>query len=201
MQYIRVGWVSGSVTQQKNMMLMQYRRSQTKGGSFFFTIVTHERQKILCHDENAALINEAFQRVTLKYPFDIDAFVLLPDHIHCIWTLPRGDNDFSTRWRLIKSYFTKGCRDEYKNVLTLSRSRKNEQAIWQRRFWEHTIRDENDFSRHVDYIHYNPVRHGLPKSPREWPHSSFHQYVKRGIYDFNWGSGEKIEFEEHIGEE
>ncbi|MBI5599842.1 MAG: transposase, partial [Deltaproteobacteria bacterium] len=144
---------------------------------------------------------EAFKRVIAERPFTIDAFVLLPDHIHCIWTLPENDNDFSTRWRLFKSFFTKGCRDELKGPQTDSMLKKGEQAVWQRRFWEHTIRDEDDFIRHTDYIHYNPVKHGLAESPKDWPHTSFHRYVDMGVYDREWGSGREMAFDECVGRE
>jgi len=166
---------------------MNYRRSKATGATFFFTVVTHLRRKILRPAENMNLLRQAFQSVNEKYPFQMDAFVVLPDHVHCIWTLPEGDNDFSTRWRLIKSYFTKRCRSE--------------EAIWQKRFWEHQIRDDEDFARHVEYIHYNPVRHGYVESPLEWPHSSFHAFVGRGIYHPSWGAGEKMEFDARVGSE
>ncbi|MBI5643291.1 MAG: transposase [Deltaproteobacteria bacterium] len=180
---------------------MQYRRSKAKGATFFFTVVTHGRKKILCRKANVLLIKEAFKRVMTQRPFMMDAFVLLPYHIHCIWTLPENDNDFSTRWRLFKTCFTKGCHNKYKNPQTASRVKSGEQAVWQRRFWEHTIVNEDDFIRHVDYIHYNPVKHGLVKSPKEWPYSSFHRYVKDGLYAIDWSAESEIEFEGNIGHE
>lgn len=109
----------------------------------------------------AIALREAFHTVKQRHPFNIDAIVVLPDHLHCIWTLPNGDADFSTHWRLIKTYFSRHCLAHYKRKQSSSRQTKKEQAIWQRRFWEHQIRDEKDFSRHVDYIHYNPVSHQL----------------------------------------
>ena len=117
----------------------------------------------------------------------MDAFVILPEHIHCVWTLPGGDNDFSTRWRLVKSFFTKRCEAG--------------KEIWQKRFWEHQIRDDVDFARHVEYIHYNPVKHGHVASPFEWEHSSFREFVRKGIYHPDWGAGERIEFDIGIGNE
>jgi putative transposase len=95
--------------------------------------------------------------------------------------LPNGDSDFSTRWRLIKSYFSCNCEQEYHQKVSLSRQSKKEQSIWQRRFWEHQIRDEEDFANHLEYIHYNPVKHGLLKAPKDWEDSSFHHYVAAGI--------------------
>lgn len=179
---------------------MQYRRARTKGATFFFTVVTHQRKRILCHEANIRLIKEALQHVINQHPFKIDAFVLLPDHIHCIWTLLQDDNDFSIRWRLIKTYFSRRCQDKYKGIPYASRLSKGEQAVWQRRFWEHQIRDERDFSAHCDYIHYNPVKHGLVTSPNDWPYSTFHRFVKQGIYPIEWGTSE-MEFSDGIGRE
>lgn len=162
---------------------MRYRRSQAGGATFFFTVVTYNRNKILCLDENTELIKDAFAMVKHDHPFKIEAFVMLPDHIHCIWKLPNGDMDFSTRWMLIKSYFTRRCNNPYKSKQTESRINKREQYVWQRRFWEHQIRDEKDFKSHVDYIHYNPVKHKLVTSPKDWPYSTFKRYLKTGIYN------------------
>jgi putative transposase len=136
-----------------------------------------------------------------RHSFKIDAFVLLPDHLHCIWTLPQGDSDLSTRWRLVKSYFSHRYEGEYRGDVSASREKKREQAIWQRRFWEHAIRDEEDYARHVDYIHYNPVKHGLVRAPRDWEYSSFHGYIRAGLYDEMWGAGQEISFADHIGNE
>ena len=180
---------------------MQYRRSRAQGATFFFTVITYNRKRILCHEANVTLIKEAFQDVIKRHTFRIRAFVLLPDHIHCIWTLPENDNDFSMRWRLIKSYFSRYCKSEYKKFQSTSRQSKGEQGIWQRRFWEHQIRNEVDFIKHVEYIHFNPVKHGLVKSPIDWPHSSFHRYVKQGTYDSDWGSGTEMNFDENVGYE
>jgi putative transposase len=124
-----------------------------------------------------------------RFPFGIDAVCLLPEHIHCIWTLPEGDANYSLRWKEIKRLFTKGYLEqigsgEFRNESRLSRG---EAAVWQRRFWEHTIQDEGDLNRHRDYIHYNPVKHGLVHSVVEWPWSSFHKYVRLGYYDTGWG--------------
>jgi putative transposase len=130
-----------------------------------------------------------------RHPFKIDAFVLLPDHLHCIWTLPHEDRDFSKRWRLIKSDFSRQCVAKHKTTPSASRLRKKEQAIWQRRFWEHQIRKETDFINHVEYIHYNPVKHRLVQAPKDWEYSSFHRYVREGIYDVEWGARKEITFD------
>ena len=134
-----------------------------------------------------------------KHPFVIDAMVVLPDHLHCIWTLPREDADFPIRWRLIKSFFTRNCGAEYRQKISDARQRKKEQAVWQRRYWEHTIKDEHDFMRHVEYIHYNPVKHGLVNAPGDWAYSSFYQYVKQGRYPENWGAGVVLDFDDGVG--
>lgn len=180
---------------------MQYRRSQAQGATFFFTVITYNRKRILCHKANVALIKEAFQYVIKQHPFRMRAFVLLPDHIHGIWTLPENDNAFSMRWRLIKSYFSRRCKSEYKKFQSTSRQSKGEQGIWQRRFWEHQIRNEIDFTKHVEYIHFNPVKHRLVKSPIDWPYSSFHRHVKQGTYDSDWGASTEIKFDENVGHE
>jgi putative transposase len=177
---------------------MRYRRSTAKGASFFFTVVTHNRRANLCHEANVALLRETFESVTTKHPFTIDAFVLLPDHLHCIWTLPENDNSFAMRWRQIKSYFSRRCLDEFKGQQTPAHLRKGEQAIWKRRYWEHQIRDDGDFVTHVEYIHYNPVKYGLTKSPRHWPHSTYHRYVKQDIYHVDWGADREISFDGQI---
>ncbi|MEB3279644.1 MAG: transposase [Lyngbya sp.] len=180
---------------------MQYRRAKINGGTYFFTVVTHQRRKILCEPDNIALLRESFRYVMVNHPFIIDAIVILPDHLHCIWTLPENDHDFSTRWRLIKSEFSRRCHCKYKQQPSLSRQRKNEQAIWQRRFWEHYIRDEKDLMQHIDYIHYNPVKHGLVHAPKNWEYSSFHRYVKNAVLTPNWGKDEGIYLIEGIGYE
>ena len=169
---------------------MQYRRAKSPGSSYFFTVVTHNRRAILCQDKNINLLRDSFRRVMQQHPFTIEAIVILPNHIHCIFTLPSNDADYSTRWRLIKSWFSRRCSSQYEGKVSASRQSKKEKAIWQRRFWEHLIRDEEDFRNHVDYIHYNPVRHGLVSVPKDWRYSSFHQYVKRSVYDVNWGGSE-----------
>lgn len=124
-----------------------------------------------------------------KYPFQIDAIVLLPDHIHCIWTLPANDSNYATRWRLIKSYVTKHGASHLQLQASRSESRqkRGESNLWQRRFWEHLIRDNADFEQHCDYIHYNPVHHSLCHRVVDWKYSSFHRYVAQGVYPIDWG--------------
>lgn len=175
--------------------MTNYRRSKIEGGTYFFTQVTHQRQPWLCTDTARPLLRAAFLKVREKYPFAIDAIVLLPDHLHCIWTLPPKDSDYATRWRLIKSDVTRQGASQLKLQTNRSESRKKrgERNLWQRRFWEHLIRDDTDFEQHCDYIHYNPVKHGLCHRAAEWQYSSFHRYVAQGVYSIDWGiKGELI---------
>ena len=165
-----------------------YRRSYVEGGTFFFTVVTLNRLPILTNPKARNLLRSAWMTVQGRFPFTTDAICLLPDHIHCIWTLPEGDSRYSIRWKEIKRLFTKGYLAQVGPVKTHTESRlkRGEAAIWQRRFWEHTIRDQNDLSRHMDYIHYNPVKHELVQNVSNWPWSSFHRYVQIGYYDKEW---------------
>ena len=180
---------------------MKYRRAIATGGTYFFTVVTYNRRKILCEPENVDLLRNSFRYVMQQHPFKIDAIVILPDHLHSIWTLPEKDADFSTRWRLIKSYFSRKCHAQYQKNISISRQYKKEKAVWQRRFWEHQIRDEQDFINHVEYIHYNPVKHGLVGTPKDWEYSSFQRYVNTGIYDQMWGTSERLTFDSSVGRE
>jgi putative transposase len=179
---------------------MLYRRTQISGGTYFFTLVTYNRLRTFNRPDCIALLRESFKQVKKEHPFTIEAIVILPDHIHCMLTLPQGDADYPLRLRMIKSHFSR----QYRGGLpgnTASRVAKGEKAVWQRRYWEHAIRDEDDYARHVEYIHYNPVKHGLAVSPRDWQWSSFHDYVGRGVYDVDWGRGEEVVFAEGVGSE
>jgi putative transposase len=172
---------------------MRYRRAFTPGGCWFFTVVTEQRRPILASPEAVGVLREAFRAVRDKRPFHVEAMVVLPDHLHCIWTLPPDDADFATRWRLIKTWFTKHCDPALRAVPNPARTKKAEQALWQHRYWEHLVRDETDLMRHVEYIHYNPVKHGYVSSPLEWPFSSFQRDVAAGIYPADWGKGVVID--------
>ena len=168
----------------------EYRRSTMAGGTFFFTVVTYHRSPILTTAQAREILHSAWNNVNERFPFTTDAICLLPDHLHCIWTLPEEDADYSLRWGEIKKLFTKAYLKhigpgETRNE---SRQKRGEAAIWQRRFWEHTIRDLDDYNRHMDYIHYNPVKHGLVKNVSDWPWSSFHRLVRSGYYVSGWGS-------------
>ncbi|VFQ44790.1 REP-associated tyrosine transposase [Desulfoluna butyratoxydans] len=166
-----------------------YRRVSTAGASFFFTVVTHHRQPVLCDEPVRVALRNSIERVRAVAPFSIDAWVLLPDHLHCIWTLPEGDADYSSRWSRIKRYVTTCCGDRLsrEGFSTESRKARQEGTLWQRRFWEHRIRDERDFETHMDYIHYNPVKHGVVERVGDWPWSTFHRLVVHGVYDGDWG--------------
>jgi putative transposase len=171
--------------------MTNYRRHKIEGGTYFFTQVTHQRQPWLCTDIARPLLRSAFLKVRENHPFTIDAIVLLPDHIHCIWTLPSNDHDYATRWRLIKSNVTRQAASQLQLQADRSESRqkRKESNLWQRRFWEHSIRDDDDFARHCDYIHYNPVRHRLCQKVVDWTYSSFHRYMAQGVYPVDWGMG------------
>lgn len=165
-----------------------YRRSFVEGGSYFFTVNLAERRLRLLTN-HIELLRRAFRYVRKRHPFVIDAIVVLPDHLHTIWTLPEGDSDFPVRWRLIKASFSRGL--PYTERVSTSRLRKGERGIWQRRFWEHALRDEDDLARHIDYIHFNPVKHGHVERVGAWPFSSFHRMVRLGLYPGDWAGGGK----------
>ena len=161
-----------------------YRRYRLKGGCYFFTVALAERRSRLLTEYIQGL-RAAFREVTQAHPFTMEAVVILPDHLHCIWTLPAGDDDFSTRWRQIKAAFSRQLPNTERR--SKSRVQKGERGIWQRRFWEHAIRDEVDYQRHVDYLHYNPVKHGYVTQVADWPHSSFRRFERLGVYPRDWG--------------
>ena len=148
--------------------------------------------------DHADILQAVIHEVQSRHPFHIDASVVLPDHLHAIWTLPDNDKDFSTRWMLIKSGFSRRLPvGERRNR---SRVSKGERDIWQRRFWEHLIRDENDYEKHVNYIHYNPVKHGYVAKPADWPHSSIDRFVARGVVNSDWAVGNQDEASNEYGE-
>ena len=160
-----------------------YRRNFMAGGSFFFTVNLAQRRLWLL-TEHIDELRSALRQTRRDHPFTIDAMVVLPDHLHAVWTLPENDPDFATRWRLIKSAFSRSLSTGER--ISASRAAKGERGIWQRRYWEHTIRDESDFARHIDDVHINPVKHGYVTRVRDWPYSSFHRMVKLGIYPEDW---------------
>jgi putative transposase len=157
--------------------MVRYRRNFVPAGTFFFTVTLADRTSSALV-RHVSVLRVAFRIARHERPFTIEAIVILPDHLHAIWTLPPGDPDFSGRWRRIKANFT---HQLVAAGVSVKRHRNGEYALWQRRFWEHTIRNENDFERHVDYVHFNPVKHRLVSRVRDWPYSSFHAYVRRGV--------------------
>lgn len=166
----------------------RYKRIYQDGGVYFFTVNLQNRKSNLLIQRIDEL-RKAIRKVKNKHPFIIHAWVILPEHMHCIWELPKNNYDYSMRWRLIKTHFSRSVpNDEPRSIV---RSRRKERGIWQYRFWEHLIRDETDFINHINYIHYNPVKHGYVDNVKDWKYSSFHKHLKSGVYQQDWGS-EKI---------
>jgi REP-associated tyrosine transposase len=159
-----------------------YRRVYIPGGVYFFTVVTQDRVPRFAEPVNVAHLRAAFRQVMAVRPFEMEAAVILPDHLHCLWRLPEGDDDYSGRWREIKKAASRR--------IDTGTNARGERPVWQRRFWEHAIRDEADWRAHLDYIHYNPVKHGLAGRPADWPWSSFPRAVARGWYEPDWGEQE-----------
>ncbi len=165
--------------------MSNYRRNKVEGGTYFFTVNLWDRKQNLLVEHIELLLN-AIRKTKRKKAFHIDAWVVLPDHMHCIWTLRENDADYSGRWREIKKSFTKALPNtEYRSA---SRLRNKERGIWQRRFWEHTIRNDLDYQHHMDYLHFNPVKHGYVETVEQWEYSSFHHLVEQGVYDKHWGN-------------
>lgn len=168
--------------------MADYRRCYMPGGSFFFTVVTERRAAILGNDLARDWLRAAFRDGRQRWPFRVDALVMLPDHLHAIWTLPLDDTDYSKRWGAIKKHFTQSwlAAGGNEQLLSDSRHRYRRRGVWQRRFWEHAPRDQRDFNIHYDDIHYNPVKHGYVARVADWPHSSFHRFVENGVYPSDW---------------
>ena len=163
-----------------------YRRDKTDGATWFFTLTLADRRSRLLVD-NVDLLRAAFRYTQQRHPWQIDAIVILPDHLHAICSLPAGDANYALRWRLIKTEFSRTLpRTE---IVSDSRQTKGERGIWQRRYWEHRIRDDADLARHVDYIHFNPCKHGHVLRTADWQWSSFHRYVRDGLLAKDWGGG------------
>lgn len=180
-----------------------YRRARVPGATYFFTVNLRDRSSDLLIRE-VDLLREAVRAVRARHPFHIDAWVVLPEHMHCMWTLPPGDADFAVRWKAIKFAFAK--RLPVHESRSLKQQQRRERGIWQRRYWEHLIRNEQDYQRHFDYIHFNPLKHGHVTRLVDWPYSSFHRAVAMGAYPKDWclaaeqvegGYGESVEFNDH----
>jgi len=170
----------------------EYRRYYVPGGTYFFTVVTHGRRRFLTDELSRKHLREAMNEEFAIRPVEMVAIVLLPDHLHAIWTLPEGDSGYSLRWKRIKELFTRSylAGGGTEGARSASRLKHDERAVWQRRFWEHSVRDEDDFKRCLHYVHYNPVKHGLVSLPSEYPWSSFTKWVVLGEYTSNWGAAE-----------
>jgi putative transposase len=166
---------------------MDYRRAWHKGGTYFFTVNCLQRKDNDCLIRNIDLLRDVVAKVKNTHPFIIHGWVVLPEHMHCVIELPEDDTDFAKRWMLIKMLFSRGIpkNEKRSNV----RIKRRERGIWQRRYWEHLIKDERDYQAHMDYVHINPVKHGLVKQVKDWPYSTFHKLVERGIYAQDWGVG------------
>lgn len=161
--------------------MSHYKRIYLPNHSYFFTVVTHNRNKLFAIDKNVQLLKAALRYVQLRKPFTIDAICILPDHLHCIWTL-QDDCNHSVRWQMIKTQFTRQLRSKNPD--------RQKSKVWQPRYWEHLIRNQGDLQNHIDYIHYNPVKHGLVTAVKDWSYSSFNNYSKQGFYDSDWGNSE-----------
>jgi putative transposase len=166
-----------------------YRRAYIPGGTFFLTLVTYQRQPLFAQPENVVLLRQAVATVRAEFSFEIVGAVVLLEHLHFIWTLPPEDSNYSQRVGRIKVLFTRALKSKQlaNEALPISRSKHREQDVWQRRFWEHTIRNENDLRNCLNYIHYNPVKHGLVSCPHLWQYSSFNKWVKQEYYSDDWG--------------
>ena len=171
--------------------MSSYRRNYVPGGTFFFTVNLKNRRSSLLV-QHFEVLRGAIRRVKDKKPFAMKAWVVLPDHLHCVLTLPEQDNDYSGRWRAIKTVFCSGLRD------SIHPSRKK--SIWQPRFWEHTIQSEEDLHNHINYTHINPIKHGYVTRVIDWPYSSFHHYLRKEIYGENWGGSVVIPESLQFGE-
>ena len=166
----------------------EYRRAYIPGGTFFFTLVTYRRARFLCDHRARSILRECIHACRQRHPFVVEAMVLQPDHIHAMWSLPEGDADFSTRFLVLKKSFTERWlrAGGWEGAISNSRRRNRRRGVWQRRFWEHVIRDQDDFNNHLNYIHYNPVKHALATCPHAWPYSTFAGWVKKNAYAKDW---------------
>ncbi|MCB1886047.1 MAG: transposase [Rhodocyclaceae bacterium] len=168
--------------------MSDYRRAWHPGGTWFFTVNLLQRRDNDLLVRHIERLREAVREVRRRHPFAIHGWVVLPEHMHCVWELPPSDTDFATRWRLIKSGFSKVLPATERRSAV--RRGRGERGIWQRRYWEHRIRDERDYRAHLDYLHVNPLRHGLVKRVADWPHSTFHAWVARGVYAPDWAGSD-----------
>jgi putative transposase len=176
--------------------MSRYRRAKLAGGIYFFTVTLADRTSDLLV-RYVDLLRNVYRATEQRYPFETIAICILPDHLHAIWSLPDGDADFPVRWNLIKRGFSRKLPASPSR--SASKVRQRDKGIWQRRYWEHAIRDEGDLERHLDYVHFNPVKHGLVTRVRDWPYSSFHREVARGALPPDWG-GDGADLHGEFGE-
>jgi putative transposase len=169
-------------------LMPDYRRAYLPGGTYFFTVVTADRARILCTPRALPILRRAIAATRARWPFDLVAIVDLPDHFHSIWTLPPDDEDFSTRWAFLKKSFTKEWLSAggIERPISDSKLRNRRRGVWQRRFWEPLIRSEDSYRHHCDYVHYNPVHHGFAACPHAWQPSTFRRSVEQGFYESDW---------------
>jgi putative transposase len=169
---------------KEDLAMPNYRRVYHPGGTYFFTVNLLERSGNDLLVRHIDCLRQSVRKVRMKHPFEIHGWVVLPDHLHCVMSLPEGDSDYRRRWHLIKAGFSRALPiTERRSAI---RIRRGERGIWQRRFWEHLIRDEVDYRAHMDYVHINPVKHGLVECVSDWPYSTFHRLVERGFYPADW---------------
>ena len=180
---------------------MKYRRFYQPGGTYFFTLVTFNPMEIFLEDSACDLFTQAISYVRNNHPFQAKAYCICLDHIHMVWSLSEDDYDYPTRWRLVKSCFCRNYRKENRISGPVSRKVGENRAIWQRRYWEHWIRDKDDLVKHIEYIHYNPVKHGLVDAPEKWKYSSFQDYVDQGLYQRDWGAQGDFKYLDAFGNE
>ena len=167
---------------------MDYRRVWHPGGTYFFTVNLLQRKGNDLLIRHIQPLKESIKTVKANHPFQIHGWVVLPEHMHCLVELPENDNDYATRIRLIKIGFSKAIpKTERRSAIRIKRG---ERGVWQRRYWEHLVRDEADFQAHLNYVHYNPVKHGLVKQVKDWPYSTFHRWVRQGVYPLDWAGYE-----------
>jgi putative transposase len=184
-------WRALRLTSEYTQVMPNFGRYFRPGGTYFFTVVTYQRQAILCTPAARTFLRTALQECRDRWPLQIEAIVLLPDHLHTIWTLPMDDARYSLRWAWTKRRFTQQWLMYEGNEMrvTVNQRLQRRRGVFQPRFWEHSIRDKNDLEQHLNYIHYNPVKHGYVIAPRDWQYSSFHRFVKNGLYPGDWCCG------------
>ena len=180
--------------------MSDYLRWTQAGGTYFFTVKTCNQRPLFNDSHLREFLHQAIEDTRNQKPFEVLALVLLSDHLHCIWKMPDSDDDFSTRWSMIKRKFTQRYMTSGRKVSRISESQQREgrRGVWQRRFWEHAIRDDRDYAAHIDYVHFTPVKHGLVNHVADWPYSTFHRFVENGVFGSDWAGGSEMDM--NVGE-